>query len=107
MRESTRDRILCESDCGTKPKCKDCSFVDFINLLYESSRLYTELDGDDSGIRAMAQQIVDMSTTEELIHYGEGWEPFYSEVSKHEPIKVRAGYRRGWDLLVVASMSKF
>ena len=107
MRESTRERILCESDCGTKAKCKDCSFIPFINLLYESSRLYTDLDGDESAVKYEAKRVVEMSSTQDLINYGKGWIPFYTEMSKNEPIRVRAGYRRGWDILTVASMSRF
>jgi hypothetical protein len=94
--------------CGTDEKCNECPIGKITAYLTNCSCLYTNLKGDDSGFKFTAQCLVDISTTNDLAFFGENWFYFYGELLRTKvSIKVRAGVRRGFDLLTVASMSRF
>ena len=106
MTQTKKKKSKCTRDeCGTKQKCYDCVLGMFLAYLEVCSALYTKKISEEE-LSSIAQKFIDKCTTKELGDIGDFWVVMLEYI--HEfPARERAGVRRGFDLLTVASMSRY
>ena len=88
--------------------CGDTDLQEEItNYLVSCHDLYLSPDAVDTLLAETAERLVQKMTVSQLAWIGDNWVDFYNDVGEMLPIRVRAGIRRGYHLLTVASMSRF
>ena len=93
-------------DCGTHPECMDCAFNVFMQYITLCSEIYGELEGKESELKRAAQLFIDKCSLDDLGVVGDTWNRIRKDYGAL-PIRKRAGMRRGFDLVTVASMSRY
>ena len=109
------DRIKRKDDCSKcelKFACDHLNDMDdfhrkfFVFMMY-SMDLYLREDSQEFSVRMAIEALMEDIRPSEIKLLSEHRHSFFQELYGDFPIKVRAGIRRGYDLMVVASLSRY
>ena len=92
--------------CGTKRKCKSCTFHMFLSFMKFCSGLYCSDYVSEEEIVDASKVIMEHADMKDIDTISRAWGMLLENLDQI-PIRKRAGMRRGFDILTVASMSRY